>query len=463
MKRVFTGASGGRRGFSGGFSTGGVTPTEFLGVVANQAAMLLLVGDKGDWCIRSDLNTVWVITGTPSSIIGNWQELAYPIDPAKVLSDAGDPTPGYLDAKVDGKTIIENATLHKISVDKLIGVLPIITIFDNTAALPVAPGIGDRYIAKVTAHGWTIDNIYEWNGAWIETVAADSMFVFNNFQGTYYMYGGGVWSNFLTLAPGDHLVKADAGDPAPDFLDQKVDNSTIEVTAAHVLALKNLGITDGKVAVANKDGAAGTPSMRTIGAGALQACAGNDARLSDARTPVAHAASHNLGGADIITTIPRYLFFADQVLTPNNADWVVNSAAGMSADSLNNALLNRQFDDTTEEGIGLFIEIPAGAVNMTFYFRSRAQTAPGAATTVLPRLYRRQIADNTVVGAWSAAFAFAQIDIPTNTRFQYDSEIVTLATLGLTAGNVVQLELTRNPADGLVGDWNLLEMSIYFG
>jgi hypothetical protein len=170
-----------------------------------------------------------------------------------------------------------------------------------------------------------------------------------------------------------------------------------------------------------------------------------------------------LGGADIITTIPRYLFFADQVLTPNNADWAVNSAAGMSADSLNNALLNRQFDDTAEEGIGLFIEIPVGAVNMTFYFRSRAQTAPGAATTVLPRLYRRQIIDNTVVGAWSAAFAFAQIDIPTNTRFQYDSETVTLATLGLAAGNVVQLELTRNPADGLVGDWNLLEMRIYFG
>ncbi len=44
-------------------------------------------------------------------------------------------------------------------------------------------------------------------------------------------------------------------------------------------------IVDGDVAAANKDGAAGTPSMRTIGAGAGQAVAGNDARLTDQRVP----------------------------------------------------------------------------------------------------------------------------------------------------------------------------------
>jgi len=36
------------------------------------------------------------------------------------------------------------------------------------------------------------------------------------------------------------------------------------------------------------DAAAGTGSRRTIGTGALQACAGNDARLSDGRTPTTH-------------------------------------------------------------------------------------------------------------------------------------------------------------------------------
>lgn len=46
-----------------------------------------------------------------------------------------------------------------------------------------------------------------------------------------------------------------------------------------------LAITDAKIAAANKDGAVGTPSMRTLGAGAQQAAAGNDARFSDARIP----------------------------------------------------------------------------------------------------------------------------------------------------------------------------------
>ena len=37
-----------------------------------------------------------------------------------------------------------------------------------------------------------------------------------------------------------------------------------------------------------KDAAAGTVSMRTLGTSGVQACAGNDARLSDARTPTSH-------------------------------------------------------------------------------------------------------------------------------------------------------------------------------
>lgn len=110
--------------------------------------------------------------------------------------------------------------------------------------------------------------------------------------------------------------------------------------------LANLAVTDAKVAAANKDGVFSTPSMRTLGVGAQQAAAGNDgrivgseqvankdaaggypsldgsskipigeiptgttgvtvpfgndARFSDARTPLAHAASHNAGGSDAL-------------------------------------------------------------------------------------------------------------------------------------------------------------------
>jgi hypothetical protein len=55
-------------------------------------------------------------------------------------------------------------------------------------------------------------------------------------------------------------------------------------------------LTDADIATANKDGMAATPSLRTLGTGAQQAVAGNDSRLSDARTPTG-AAGGDLSGS----------------------------------------------------------------------------------------------------------------------------------------------------------------------
>jgi hypothetical protein len=60
-----------------------------------------------------------------------------------------------------------------------------------------------------------------------------------------------------------------------------------------------LKIDDTKVAAANKDGVAATPSMRTLGTGAQQAAAGTDARLSDSRAPNGPA------GGDLSGTYPN--------------------------------------------------------------------------------------------------------------------------------------------------------------
>ena len=178
-----------------------------------------------------------------------------------------------------------------------------------------------------------------------------------------------------------HDVKASATDATPDFLDGKVDNTTIEISgdklqvknagkilvdtgdtnynwlAAKIqclrgiftavftspfppfekflqldmtvdegvggtldfngttLRVKPLGISDAQVATANKDGTAATPSMRTLGTGALQAAAGNDTRLSDDRTPLAHdlaGAKHN---ADTITNLNLKLSDGDVLST----------------------------------------------------------------------------------------------------------------------------------------------------
>lgn len=161
----------------------------------------------------------------------------------------------------------------------------------------------------------------------------------------------------------------------------------------------------------------------------------------------------------------QHQFFADQLDNPVTADWAVNALAPAAADSNNDGLTVRLFDDTTEEGVGFILRIPTGKTNMKLTFASRAETAPGAARTVGLRLYERGIPDNATPDAWSAGTVLDDIDIPTNEFFQEDTQTLTLATLGLTAGQVHQFELTRiDPAGGteLTGDWALLELIVEF-
>lgn len=75
---------------------GGVIPTsqiptiaitEFLGAVANQAAMLLLTGERGDWCIRQDVSMAYVLIAEDATLIANWVAIPHPQSP--VLSVNG--------------------------------------------------------------------------------------------------------------------------------------------------------------------------------------------------------------------------------------------------------------------------------------------------------------------------------------------------------------------------------------
>jgi hypothetical protein len=141
----------------------------------------------------------------------------------------------------------------------------------------------------------------------------------------------------------DHMVLADAGDPAAGYLDSKTDNSTLDITAGHKIEVKALGITDTQVAAANKDGLAATPSMRTLGNSAQSACSGSDTRLSDPRTPTAHAIGGVAHSADtiadiqskvsdgsLITTNPGEIAALTVKGTPANTDLLVIEDSGDS-------------------------------------------------------------------------------------------------------------------------------------
>lgn len=60
--------------------------TQFLGSTASQAAMLALVGQRGDWTVRTDLGTTWIVTAEPSNVIGSWTQLSYPAAPVTTVA-----------------------------------------------------------------------------------------------------------------------------------------------------------------------------------------------------------------------------------------------------------------------------------------------------------------------------------------------------------------------------------------
>ena len=171
----------------------------------------------------------------------------------------------------------------------------------------------------------------------------------------------------------------------------------------------------------------------------------------------------------ISTSIPlRYLsFYANSFDNPVTSDWAVVAIAPNVSDPTNSGLNVRQFDQTTSQGVGLMLDVPVGASSVTFGFKGRAQTAPGSGYVVQQGLYIRALASGSATSAWSTVTALTSFSLATNANWQYFTQTFTLASLGLTAGSLYQLECVRitsgvTGGTNLVGNWLLAELSAQF-
>ncbi len=159
-------------------------------------------------------------------------------------------------------------------------------------------------------------------------------------------------------------------------------------------------------------------------------------------------------------------YFAPSLDSPNSSDWALNSLAPTISDPDNPALTVRRFSNTVSQGVGFMVSVPAGATNVTFRFKGRAQTAPALASVVQPVLYVRSLASNSPIGSWSSGIALNNIAIPTNKFVQYSSQTLALASAGLTENRLHQVELCRSTTVSggtqLLGFWLLSEITIEF-
>jgi hypothetical protein len=76
---------------------GGVVPTsqipaiaisDYLGAVGSQTAMLALVGQRGDWCLRTDppMAGMWVLGADNSALLASWVQIPVPTVPVQSVN-----------------------------------------------------------------------------------------------------------------------------------------------------------------------------------------------------------------------------------------------------------------------------------------------------------------------------------------------------------------------------------------
>lgn len=63
-----------------------IAVVDYLGVAADQAAMLALTGQRGDWTNRTDLGTTWQLIADDSTQLTSWLEHNYPDSPVSSVA-----------------------------------------------------------------------------------------------------------------------------------------------------------------------------------------------------------------------------------------------------------------------------------------------------------------------------------------------------------------------------------------
>ena len=120
--------------------------SEYLGPVASQAAMLALTGQRGDWCIRTDLSATFVLNAEPSSTLANWTQL--PIAADAVTSVAGK----------TGVVTLAKSDVGLSSVDNTSDAAKPLSSAATTALAGKAATVHTHAIADVTSLQTTLDD-----------------------------------------------------------------------------------------------------------------------------------------------------------------------------------------------------------------------------------------------------------------------------------------------------------------
>lgn len=209
-----------QKGANNGIATldaGGKIPTSELPaiaisetfVVANESAMLALTAQTGDIAIRTDVNKSFILTASPASTLGNWQELLAPLDSVTSVDGntgavdlsgiyvdvAGDTMTGALSMGTNKITNLGTPTdtadaVTKVYVDTVVG-----TVADAEAAADAAEAaydsFDDRYLGAKSSPP-TLDN----DG---DALIVGALY-WNSVANQMFAWGGSAWGSISSTA-----------------------------------------------------------------------------------------------------------------------------------------------------------------------------------------------------------------------------------------------------------------------
>lgn len=192
-----------------------------------------------------------------------------------------------------------------------------------------------------------------------------------------------------------------------------------------------------EIAAVVKDPAAGTAGLRTLGTGATQAAAGNDSRLSDARTPTAHATTHGSAGSDPVT--PAAIGAATTSHTHAQADVTGLVAAlaalqPLDADLTAVAGLTPANDDLLQRKAGTWTNRTPAQVKADLALAIGDVTGLQTALDALPRL-----ATTTQSGSYTLALADAGTAVETTSATGVNITVPPNSSVAFPVGTVVEL------------------------
>jgi hypothetical protein len=161
---------------------------------------------------------------------------------------------------------------------------------------------------------------------------------------------------------------------------------------------------------------------------------------------------------------PWLNLFADNFITPTQSNWAVTALSLLNLDGSQASIKERQFDDTTEQGIGFLLNVPSGATNITFNVKGRPDANGGGGCVW--KLYYREIPNGAAVGSWNSR-GLGTMTVAATFNYQTSVFTFTLASFSpaLNGGSLYQMELTRdasNGSDTLSGTFELVSLLVGF-